>query len=89
MMSIPMRKVHEAAVEYDKVLLATDPRFRGLVIIKGEHDGSSFVFPDAFVVKKDGFYVVFTEHYGTQLFEIDMNHAYQYSSREGIDPADF
>lgn len=89
MMSTGMRAANALAEEYDKGLLATDPRFRGLVIVRGEHDGSCFVYPDAFVVKKDEWYVVFTEHYGFHVYHSEDNNARAYSTRETIESAPF
>ena len=92
-MSTYMRQVNQLAEEYDKNLLATDPRLRGLVVVKGQHDGSSFVFPDAFAVKKEDergpWYVVFTEHYGYHVFHAEDHDVFCYSDREGVDSAPF
>lgn len=92
-MSVPMRAIHKTAEEYDKTLLATDPRFRGLVIVNGVNDMANFVYPDAFAVKKnDGkedWYVVFTEHYGFHVYNAEDYYVAYYTNRIGVDAALF
>jgi hypothetical protein len=85
MMSTPMQKAADVAAEYDEKLLATDPRFRGLVVVKPHMDGSSFTFSDAFILSWNDWYLVFTEHYGTHVFHKEDNDVCAYTERVGIE----
>lgn len=58
------------AKEYDAKLLATDPRFNGAVHVIAE-DGSVFFFLDAFVLRYEWFYLVFTEHHGYHVYSAE------------------
>lgn len=88
-MSVNMRAIHKLVEEYDKTLRADDPRFRKLVIVKEAHGMSTFVYQDAFVVRKDDWYCVFTEHHGFHVYHSDDYDVAAYSGREGVDSAPF
>ena len=60
----------EAAGRYDDNLLATDPRFRRSVLILHE-DGSIFRVDSAFLMQKDEWVFMFSEHYSYMVFDKD------------------
>jgi hypothetical protein len=66
------------AEEIDKKLLATDDIFKGAVMIKSLNCASSIFYADAGAVKWGDWYLVFTEHHGTHVFNNEDYHIYQY-----------
>ena len=77
-MSVPMRRVHELAKNYDETLRADDPRFNFCVRILHE-EGSTFWFENAFLMKHGEFVIVFSEHQGFHVFAVeDLLHHGQY-----------
>ncbi len=58
----------ELAKAYDSKLLATDPRFQQDVSFQHE-DGSYFYWRNAFLMEKDKWVFVFTEHFGFHVFD--------------------
>lgn len=92
-MSTHMQAVHDRAARYDSTLMANDPRFRGIVIIKEQWGVTSFTFQDAFVVEDacatERWYIVFSEHNGFHVYDADDYHAFAFDARKKIDPAPF
>jgi hypothetical protein len=88
-MSVDMRAIYKLAGDYDSTLRADDPRFRKVVIVKEEHGMSTFIYEDAFVVRKDDWYCVFTEHHGYHVYHHEDYSVSAYSGREGVDSAPF
>jgi len=84
-MSIDMKEAYAVAEKYDKKLKATDPRFRGIVIVHSLNDFSSFTFSEAFAMSYKEFYIVFTEHYGFHLYHEDDASVVMFIKRTGID----
>ena len=73
------REITNLAQEYDKTLQADDSRFRRSVAINHE-DGSHFHCKNAFLLIKEDWIIVFTEHFGTHIFDqSDLSTYYQYS----------
>lgn len=72
--SVNYRKGEEWAKEYDKTLLATDPRF-GQAVAVIHSEGTVAFYVSAFVVEKqiDEFrwYIVFAEHHPLRIFDAD------------------
>jgi hypothetical protein len=68
MMSVEMTKVDEWAKTIDNNLKAIDFEPNRFVVVEHE-DGSRFLFASSFIVEKDGFQVVFTEHHGYHIFD--------------------
>ncbi len=69
--SVPLKKIREKAEEYDKNLLATDPRFRRCVSMEHE-DGSHLHFDSAFLMRVENEWIVcFTEHHGVLVYHVD------------------
>ena len=56
------------AKEYDVNLTATDPRFLNVVNIHSTCCMTNVIYDNAFTVKKQEFYIVFTEHNGFHIF---------------------
>lgn len=66
-----LKKIRERAEEYDKQLLATDPRFRRSVTLSHE-DGSHFYFEEAFLMRVEWEWIVcFTGHHGVHVYHSD------------------
>lgn len=64
-------EVWDWARKYNKILLATDSRFRRYVEIIAD-DGSLFLLDASFLVKYGGCWIVtFSEHYHPQVFYED------------------
>lgn len=55
----------------------------------GVNDMTSMIYVNAFVLKKEEWFCVFTEHYGTHVFHEDDQFVTAYSGREGVDSAPF
>ena len=70
MMSVKMTKVDKWAKAIDNNLKAIDFEPNRFVMVEDE-DGSRFLFVSSFVVEKEGFWVVFTEHHGYHIFDKD------------------
>lgn len=70
MYSVRYQEIEKLVKEYDDKLLATDPRFMRTVFLS-HTDGSTFKWVRAFVVKKDDWIIVFSEHHGYHIFEQD------------------
>lgn len=70
MESVPYRQIKQRAEQYNNTLLATDPRFQRSVGLF-HRDGSSFIFTKAFLMKKDGWLIVFAEHHGVHVYDAD------------------
>jgi hypothetical protein len=64
------REAKEYADKYDASLLATDPRFRRSVLLIHE-DGSIFHINSAFLMQKDEWLFVFSEHHSYRVFGKD------------------
>ncbi len=64
------KKIEAWAKDEDAKLQATDPRFNHRVQLVHE-DGSVFIIMDAFIEKKDKWVVVFSEHHGTIIYDVD------------------
>lgn len=60
--------IKEKAKAYDGMLLAADPRFSNDVWVNHE-DGSFFLWKKAFIMQKDNWILVFTEHFGYHIFD--------------------
>jgi len=78
--SVPLKKIREKAEEYDKKLLATDPRFRRAVTIQHE-DGSILYFNHAFLARIDDWVACFTEHHGVHVYHSDDLYSYEEHTR--------
>lgn len=65
-----LREAEAKASEYDKTLLATDPRFRRSVVLYHE-DGSTFHWDSAFLMRKEEWIMVFTEHHRFHVYHAD------------------
>lgn len=61
------REVRALAEEYDKRLLATDPRFRRSVLLLHQ-DGSIFRVDSAFLMQKGAWILMFSEHHGYHVY---------------------
>lgn len=64
------REALESAGKYDDELKCTDPRFRRSVQVFHE-DGSHFKWMSAFLMQKDEWLFVFTEHFSYFVFAKD------------------
>lgn len=64
------RDALKLAGEYDNDLLATDPRFRRSVLIVHE-DGSIFRIDSAFLMQRDEWVFMFSEHHSFMVFDQD------------------
>lgn len=83
--SVPLKKIREKAEEYDKTLLATDPRFRRTVIMHHE-DGSYLQYDNAFLMRAEREWIVcFTEHHGVHVYHADDLFAYSEYERRYVD----
>lgn len=68
------KSISEAKAEasaYNKALMASDPRFRGAVLVRSLNDATTLFFADAFALRWHHFYFVFTEHYGLHVHHED------------------
>lgn len=63
------------AEEYDKALRADDPRFKRSVQIR-HGDGAVLFYPYAFLLRYNGFLLLFTEHHRWRVFDPDDLEAY-------------
>lgn len=82
-------ELHKLAEDYSKSLRADDSRLRNTVIIHSTDCMSSSTYENAFVVVKDDWYAVFTEHYGFHLFQYDECNISMYTRIYDIPKADF
>jgi hypothetical protein len=81
MESTSLQKIRERAEEYDKTLLATDPRFRRIVILEHE-DGSYLQFDKAFLMRVGKEWIAcFTEHHGVHVYHAEDLFAYSQFER--------
>lgn len=79
--SMPLREVQKKAEAYDATLLATDPRFRRVVILEHE-DGSYLQYDRAFLMMHEKQWLVcFTEHHGFHVYHTDDLFAYSQYER--------
>lgn len=60
----------EIAGQYDDTLPSTDPRFRRSVLLIHD-DGSIFIIKSSFLMKKDEWLVVFSEHHPFSIYHVD------------------
>jgi len=82
--SVPLQKIQKKAEAYDSTLLATDPRFRRVVILEHE-DGSYLQFDSAFLMRVDREWIVcFTEHHGFHVYHADDLFAYSQYERLNV-----
>jgi hypothetical protein len=71
MESVSLKKIRAQVEEYDKKLLANDPRFRREVTMIHE-DGSFEHYDSAFLMCVDSSWIVcFTEHHGLRINHAD------------------
>ena len=59
------------AQEYDSVLKCTDPRFLYSVSVHSHTDSTNMFFSAAFAIRKENFYIVFSEHNKYHFFHSD------------------
>lgn len=79
--SIPLQKIRQKAEAYDATLLATDLRFRRVVILEHE-DGSYLQFDRAFLMMCEREWLIcFTEHHGFHVYHKDDLFAYSQYER--------
>lgn len=85
MMSTNFKKINKIAKVYDAKLSASDPRFRGCVIVHSQLDHAQFVYPNSFVefieINKQKWYIVFSEHYDYHIFNAEDVVAIAFSKR--------
>jgi hypothetical protein len=74
---VNIREAEALANKYDKTLLATDPRFRRSVVIDHD-DGSHFQWDSAFLMRKENWILVFTEHHRFHVYDADDVHYRQF-----------
>jgi len=73
------QEIKTYAGEYDRKLLATDPRFRRSVLIAHE-DGSIFYIDSAFLMQKEEWILMFSEHHSYRVFhKSDLLHYTEYN----------
>lgn len=63
-------KMYKLALEYSNKLRADDPRFNNNVDIWCE-DGSRFSIRNSFLLHYNNWLMVFSEHYGIMVFDVD------------------
>jgi hypothetical protein len=68
--SVPYKQIKQQANEYDNQLACTDPRFLRSVHVVHQ-DGSVFFFRHAFLMWKDNWVIVFSEHHGVHVYDQD------------------
>lgn len=84
MESVSLKKIREKAEEYDKQLLATDPRFRRNVILEHE-DGSYMHYDSAFLMRVESEWIAcFTEHHGVHIYHASDLFAYSEYERRYV-----
>ena len=85
-MSTGLQAIMARAAEYDSKLLATDPRFRRLVMLTHE-DGSVLYFRYAFILIVDSEWVaVFTEHHGPHVYHQEDLQGYHQADMIPVEP---
>lgn len=89
MESVPYREIRDLAQAYDAGITADDPRLRGSVIVREQHGMGFLFYEDAFVVRKDEWFCVFTEHHGFHVYHRDDYDVTAYSGRLTIGEAPF
>lgn len=65
---IPYKDALDWAAKYDNGLRATDKRFNGSALIVHQ-DGSVLLFDHAFLLRRSGYLMMFSEHHGFRVFD--------------------
>jgi hypothetical protein len=85
------RELYPLIEKYNKMLLATDPRFCGAVRISHE-DGSVLFYEYAFTrIFHDGettWVCVFTEHHGFHIYDLEDLNGYRHYKMSWVEPID-
>ena len=84
MESTYIRRIRERIKSYDEALKATDPRFNRSVTILHE-EGSLMHYECSFVESIDDYYVIFTEHHGTHIYNKNDAKVIQHEKRIPIE----
>ena len=84
--SIPHKAIRDKVEAYDSHLLATDSRFRRVVVLRHE-DGAYLHLPSAFLMRVEGEWIaVFTEHHGVHVYHAGDLHSYSEYDLRHDDP---
>lgn len=76
--SLAYKEAKEKAKQYDSSLRAGDPRFNRSVKVVSEDCKIVCHYDNAFALKDECWYYVFTEHNGYQVFHEEDHHIFQY-----------
>lgn len=63
-------EAYKLAQKYNETLLCTDPRLHNAVHVFVD-DGSTFMWQNAFLMSKDDYIIIFTEHHGFHVYHKD------------------
>ncbi len=83
MIGVPIREALDWAKQYDSVLDARDPRFKGMVMIL-HREGTTLTFLNAFCVRRqlDAYIYTFTEHHGYHVYDHEDVEVLQFQERK-------